>query len=516
MNIVNAESKSLKEQDRLWQSGDFHWVQEAAGLFKLFSYRGSPIHAIWSGKEGEALAAAAIDVQGNRFPDAFKFSPENGREGGALQHPTKMSLSSVPPFAQTKSNRIGFAETDHNIAIEGLSNQTDAEDRATRELPLPSHGRHPFIVANFGLAKPLLLSYDLSSGSFYCWIPHEGKWEELIPERNKFVGCYMQPDLSWSMHVIDAERSGTLFVPTDFGLARVEVNPLSLTYSVEYVSSLPCLAGIIAFQNSLFALVGETQDLKVLQINLAEVADHQVTIYDISGMSKGGIPGQLRQPFKTKREVYWLCDRGQIQVKTDVTGDLSVSLITWPVGIAPCFNLGGPYLHSDGRVWQQCIDTSSQDSDEHGYCFVELGKPQPERKQVGGYRLMGAFSSLVKDQRLLNQPPWDAPSGGTGNIKRITVPLIESTAGSKPMICFSAAFNGDPDAFFTDPGIIDVDYLFWGHLSGTPNHRRVFHFARVATPWDARIFVYDDHLFIYDPDSSDPVRGWKIAATVNS
>jgi hypothetical protein len=500
----------------LWQSGEFLWEQEASSAFKLRSFRERSLHPIWSGKEGEALAAAAFDAQGTRFPDTFKFSPEQGRGGGVLQHPVKLVQVSIPPFAQAKNNRIGFAETDHHIVIEGLGDKATVDLPATRELPLPSHGRHHFIVGNFGLARPLLLSFEVSSGALHCWVPHESRWEEFAPEGKKFVDGYMQPDLSWSMHAIDAVHSGTLFVPTDSGLARVEVNPLSLTYSVDYVSSLPCLAGIVEFQSDLFALVGDSKSAKVLQVSLAKDADQKVTVYDISGMLAGDVLRKLRLPFKAKREMYWLCDLGQIRIKLDVAGDFSVSLIKWPANVAPCFMLGGPYVNSDGRVWQQCIDMSSIDSDEHGYCFVELGKPHPERKPVGSYRLMGGSSCLAKEQRLFQQPPWDTPSGATGSIKRITVPLLESTADIKPMICFSAAFNGDPDAFFAEEGMLEVEYLFWGHLPGTRNHRCVFHFDRAATPWDVRVLVYDGHLFIYDPDSNSPIRGWKIDGTANS
>ena len=501
----------LEEGSGLWQAGDFLWGQDASGGFKLLSFRGRAVHALWSGREGETLAAAALDAQGKGFPSTFKFSPTEGREGGLLQQAIKVSQVSLPPFAQKNNDRAGVAVTDHNISIEGLSNQAEAKVRPSCELPVPSRGRHHFVVGNFGLARPLLLSYELSSGSFYCWIPHERKWEELSPEGSMTVGGYMQPDLSWSMHVVDAECSGTLLVPTESGLARVDINLLSLTYSVDYLSSLPCLAGVIEFQSDLFALVGDPQHPQVLQFQAAQADQHKIRVHDISGMPAGGIPGHLRLPFKTKRELYWLSERGQIRVKADVAGKLSVSLIAWPAGMAPRFNLGGPYVHSDGRVWQQCVDTSADDPDEHGYCFVEIGKLKPERKRVGAYRLMGGLSFLVKDQRSINQAPWDAVSGGLGDIKRITVPLLESTTGSKPMICFSTAFNGDPDVFFAEDATMEVSYLFWGHIPNTPNHRCVFHFDRAATPWDARVLIYEDQLFLYDPDSSGPIQGWKIA-----
>ena len=510
MSDVSNQQVALATGDGLWPSGEFFWKQEKVGLFKLASFRSRNVDSIWAGENGNAMAGATFDSINRQFPDNFQFSPSKDVHREALLHPERIVEVSVPPFAQMTGSHSGFPETAHNIIIEGLSHEAVNEVEYSSAIPLPSPGRHHFFVGNFGLALPLLFSFDLLSGALYCWIDHKEVWRELAPEGKVNLGAFTEPDLSWNMLLLDAERSGKLFIPTDSGLALVDINPLSLTYDVSYVSSLTCLSGIIEFQNDVFVVVRDGPAQKVLRTRFADGADNHVIIYEILNLPQGADLGPLRLPIKTKRDVYWLCKSGQVRLKVDVTGDLLISFFAWPQGVCPRFQFGGPYRNIDSTLWQQCFDASSTDSNDHGYCFVELGKQPPMIKRVGHYRLVGGFSSLDGDQRLLNDPPWETTEGGVDSIGRITVPILESTVGTKPMICFSAEFNGNPETFFEQTRKVDVQYLYWGHLKNVPNHRCAFQFAEVESPWDARVLVFHGHLYIYDPDSFSPLHGWKI------
>jgi hypothetical protein len=281
---------------------------------------------------------------------------------------------------------------------------------------------------------------------------------------------------------------------------------------VEYLSACKCLSGLIEFEGGIYCLAVKP-GLEVIALQLqSRTEGAQVVEIPIAGLSFDPVLEQVRMPIKSRREIYWLSDLGQIVLKMDAQSRLSAGLLKWPESVAPLFSFGGAYLNTDGSLWQQCIDSSSDDEDEYGYCFLELGKQIPDKKRVGTYRLLAGSSCMVKDYRMARCAPWETPPTLKDGIKNIVVPLLESTEGTGPLICASARFNGDPSGFFANQSAMLVEYLFWGHVAGSPNLSCVFHSDKVETPWNARLFIFQGCLFLYDPDNvSREIPGWKIS-----
>ena len=495
---------------RLWRAGDSVWLQESALSFVVESFRGMPVHPMWVGSTAAIMAGATSDGAGNYFPVNFKFSPKSGLKAGPLKELPARFCTSLPPFAQTDGDRCGFAYTSNSLQLEIIDEAT-VPLAPNMRIPLPPNGRHQFLVGNFGLARPVLLSFDLASGSLSCWLAHKQVWAELAMQGGIYLAGFSEQDLSWNLHARDAKLSGTLYVPTDAGFAAVVVNPLALTCTVEYVNRLACIAGVVECRGDIFSLINDHGTVKVLQCTPDTAGErHSVVVHEVRDLPKNWSHGRIRLPYTRGREICWLCDGGQVRVTLGVDGKFVISATMWPLGTSPCFEFGGPYQHADGSVWQQCFDSSGDDTDEHGYCFVQVGRTAPERKRVGSYRMMGGRTSLHRDQRLIGVPPWDSPATDGGGLRRIVVPIVESVTGSQPMLCFSAPFRGDPKAFFESTDSVDVEYLLWGHVRTAPNHTVSFSSDRAATPWDARAVIFDDHMFIYDPDSAQDLRGWKL------
>jgi hypothetical protein len=502
----------VKESSRpQWQDGEFLWEQpEETADFVLCSFRKQAVANPWRNEHGAKLAGCKLDSHGRVFPKDFVYSPF---QATLLDKGPQRHQSSIPPFAQQVGgrNRPGFPETEHPLVIQKLAtpNRNDGLGVSpSLMLPLPDKGRHHFIVANFGLSNPVLLSLDIKSGNICCWIPHMSMWHEIAPRSDALIDSYCAPDTTWSMHAADPERTGVLYIPTDSGIARVDVNPLALTYEVSYLTSSRCISGLIAFGISVFGLALRGNTPCIEQATRLEGDSYKQESYELAGLPQAETLGNQYRPFATKREVYWLCNYGQIRLRRQATSSFVTSLIPWSVGTVPMFHLGGSYIHTDGSVWQQCLLNKD---DEHFYAFVELGTLTPELRPMGGYRLTAAYSCVVGGQRITDRAPWEPVEGGTGNIRSITVPMLESLSDKgKTLVCMTAKYSGDPERFFADTTVMEVDYEFWGHRS-VKNLRETFFHALYATPWDARLFIFGDHLYLYDPDSKNPVPGWQLA-----
>jgi len=501
----------------MWLDGNFEWGQDGSS-YKVVRFRDKPVSETWPENHLFDAAGAARDIKGARYPSDFNFSPYDRSK---LTHAEPVSASSLPPYAQipAANNRQGYPETAHHIEIADVESVT----LPSRSLPLPSKGRHHFLVGNFGLKRPFLLSIDLASGEFHCWIDEhtggDGRWAAIRPENEICIAAFTGPDTSWSMHASDLNQSGAMYFPTDIGLARIEVNVLALSYSIQYLApDKQSLSGVIRFNNKICCLIKDGERIGVLSVADGDAPrTTHYDLYDIEGLASNDL-GIIRLPFIARGCVYWLCKTGQIRLaKKPTTGSYQAKITPWPSDTTPCLQLGAPYESPDGATWFQCFHQGSSK-----YYFILLGDKRDERPVSRKCRLMGARSFFELGSPLRNEgPPWDPVVESAKSDQRLLVPLIESTSGKRVMICWTHKqwqIQHEPMEFFdnTKKAFL-VGFNLIGHLDEAKNKlSREYSDANLVTPWDTRVVIYDNVLYQYDPDSEavmgrGVMMGWVLA-----
>jgi hypothetical protein len=189
---------------------------------------------------------------------------------------------------------------------------------------------------------------------------------------------------------------------------------------------------------------------------------------------------------------------GQLVVKQTGT-TLDVSFLPWGSGITPRFDLGSPYVSSDGHVWQQCF----QDVSGGRFVFVQLGHDAPEVRPASSPRLSTGSASF-KLETLLRANPWADPEDGMDSqADEIVIPLLESTSTSG-LLCARVPSTSSIESVFTSHAPCTATF----ELRGEREVR--FSVARISRPWITRPFVFAGHLHLYHPDLTG-IPGWRMS-----
>ncbi|RZL89432.1 MAG: hypothetical protein EOP82_19795 [Variovorax sp.] len=482
--------------------GDQIWSRNpTTGAFALLDYRGlGAPPAAHNPLDLATLIGARVSIDGPDrgasrvalYPGEFEFSPITGK---ALPHPDATHLDAwLPPFgghASATDRPQGLRLTAVRLA---LRRTLSTESLPDRQLALPPAGNYQFLVSAFGARECRLFALEFSRGLIYQWLPHSECWREISPGGAEVLARSSLADNAWGMAVQDPQGSTKIFMPTDDGLATVSINLIAETYELRTIGHR-CAGAPVMWQGRLYVpMVEEGKKLGVFTLDAQGTAVRRV-----DGPALTPASGWVR-PLTDRRQIVWMASSGQLVVRRSGGSALEASLLPWPWGTTPRFDLGSPYLSDSGELWQQCL---LRDEQGRHLVFVQLGRSEPEIKPASSPRLSTGAACFQLETRL-RDPPWlDPDDRGMGSsAHEVIFPLLESTSAST-LLCARVASTRSLDAVLASNETCTA--LF--ELRGVQDVQ--FWVARMPRPWATRPFVYAGHLYLYHPDKRR-MPGWRI------
>ena len=473
------------------------WAREANGdRFRLVAYGGlGPADSSYGNAELAALVGARIEQEGRAavlYPGRFRYSPTSGQ---ALADPAGIvSEGWLPPY--------GLGHNPDPKYLPGLR-QTDVDLRLPRDfkpeqdppvaLPLPPPGDYHFLVGRLSTCRPCLLAIEPRKGMLYVWRDSPAQWSELRGVQTLLPETSL-PLNQWGLACTDPQGR-RLFLPTDRGLAQIDIDILRLTYDLHLFPG-QCKGAPVCYHCArLFVPVrAENGTGSVLLVDAVDPI--RTTLLEVSDefLSAPFIPALV-----DRRQVIWLSQAGQLSLKLDDANRLPrVAALAWPAGFTPGFQFGSPYRARDGGLWQIGFDQRAG-----RYAYSSLGSDQPEKQETTCPRFGSGTVTFRLDVQLRGNPWLDPEMAADAGSGYIVVPLLESPNTSA--LCVRIPWSKSAEELLSSQSkhhalfrlvMDDGDSSFYRH--------------KLARPWLARPFVYRDHIYLYHQDFDRSIPGWKI------
>lgn len=427
-----------------------------------------------------------------RFPPEFRFSPESGEALTAA--PTPDAPAWIPPFGASPvadplkqgGELRGLHQAASGVRLRpapASGRAAQATDDASHSLALPPPGRYEFCVARLGAQQDVLLAIEPERGGLFVWLALSQLWLPLEPKTPGLLADASVPVDRWRMELLvqgDQAATTTLVMPTVSGLAVVQADVLSLGYSVAYVGDGPALGAPIFWSGEAWAPI--------------RAAETGLSLVNASGgvvpLASPAAIESFAPPVCDSRQIVWPCEQGQLVVRKGSGGEPEVSWVEWPAGVKPRFEFGSPYLSRSGSFWQMAWDDAAG-----AYVYVQMGRPQPEVHGVGSPRFGTGSLSYLQGQRIKGDPWLDPEHAVEANSDEVVLPLLESARQAAVLGLVVESTSG-VTALLESKDRQRAELQF--QADNSPDLR--FFTLLVARPWRARVFVYDQRLWIYHPD----------------
>ncbi|MGZ8217556.1 hypothetical protein [Methylomagnum sp.] len=477
-----------------WTFDDQSWQRTPDQRFKLEHFRGlsAPDNLLDTHALAKAVGAHECPEEGDGvlYPGPFKHSPVTGKPLPAA--PAEFKQTWLPPFGNgLPSSCLGLRQTALSVDLPSRPKvvaDAAAPDPETR-LPLPQPGEYHFLVGNLKTRVPWLLAINFRQGRIHL---HSGQaWIELKHQEKLLPGSSL-PATQWGAWLDEADEK-CLYLPTDEGLAILDINVLRATYHLTLTPG-HCLGAPTRLDAWIMvpALTPEGRG------RILRVARHDDSVADWLDYAAADTGESFNIPLADSRQILWLNARTQARVKLNVDNQPVADRLPWPEGMIPRFEFGGAYQARNGELWQICYDEEAGN-----YHYVQLGRHNPDQRPCRSPSLTSGTACFVQASPLPG-PPWNdtelVNEAATGTV---VIPLLE--APGPAVLCARVEWIGGLEALFESLSPLRVHYDWLGH----DGDRRLFT-HKLAQPWLARPFVYRGWLYLYHPDMTD-IPGWQLA-----
>ncbi|WP_295455043.1 hypothetical protein [uncultured Thiodictyon sp.] len=473
------------------------WTKDGiSGQFRLVHYNGLGADADqYSTPETAELAGARLCSEGNvtvAYPGVFRYSPVTGKP---LSEPLVSKPETwLPPFGRGHTpdpfGMPGLRQTHVNL---GLPRGLKPEHDPGTLLPLPPPGDYQFFVGNLAARRASLLAIAPRKGMLYVFRDSAKHWVEvrgthqLLPE-STLSTTY------WGLACPDSTKQ-LLYLPTDRGLALLDINIFNLSYDLRLFPGR-CMGAPVCFHGKrvFVPVIAGPDQGGILQVdtgNPTRVDQLEIKHY------------YLAEPFTVTlvdhRRIIWLSRLGQLILKfEDNTNKPTTLFIPWPAGFQPSFQFGSPYRARDGVLWQLGFDQQ-----QGRYEYLTLASTSPERQETASPRLGSGTINFALETQLRSHPWLDPETVTDAASRHIVAPLLESP--NKSALCVRIPWNQGADDLFNSK---------IKHATGfrlVTEHGDIDFFMRKLTrPWLTRSFVYRNEFYLYHPDFDQSIPGWKL------
>jgi hypothetical protein len=426
------------------------------------------------------------------FPEGFAFCPSCGRALLRLANPRKLSAHWWGPW----SDQLLPRHVPHGLPVTSLALGDSLEElpaapapnRAELAMPVPPNAQCVFAAGTFGFPVQRLIALAPARGVLQYWDPLAQLWHVMAAEEHAADLSFTASDYAW-LPIAAPRRGEVALIPTDKGLQRLWINPVSETYHTDLVFDGAVAAAPGAMRRHLACLVGTAGAMRLWSAtaDLDDVTLHACEV-PASGWSRPiGYDGRL----------FWLHQTGQLIWQPGA----APQWLPWPAGWTPRLEFGGPTQSRDGRLW--LIGHGGQ-----SYSFLELGKANAQLEAISGARL-GFASLLFRRGHAVVSEPWDTEQVEDPNEEdSLVLPLLRgfNNNRSQPsgLVLRFHAYTGRAEDALAER-ILPRTTVEW------IGKRNVIldEIVRLSRPLECVPFVYNNCLWLHHPDWNQ-VRGWPL------
>lgn len=440
---------------------------------------------------------------GGFFPPEFDHCPFCGCELAVGDHNSDIW---VPPYGDGSGLRKVAGRIDMDAIPVRRERTRIWVDIDEQVFSLPRiHGDYEFIVAPLGTKSPVLVAFDRASGVVDYFSPAQKKWIPLAPSPARRVGTCELPNWSWSAAFLRGKAG--FAVPTREGPVWLAIDWRHGTYAPESGQG-DCIGGVATLQNQIFIPVLTEGSVTIQSFDFSAFKWKQVedckrdVLQDFSEAQRFSVPiGD-----EGRGVIYWIGKDGLI------TFDLPHSNCMWrpwETGAFPCRavpELGPPYQDQIGNFWQICYN----DHDD-AFRYYKLNGNEGDREDVDGGCFSSGVSCFSKSYDLWDRPWAKLDTKRQDVAKMIRTPLLCLDEESKTSVTVGFASGSTlplldiiKDRENTYPAVLRIE-----SPSDLPVELRMPKAFNIHTPWELRLFIYQDHLFVYSSEEAVCYR-WRL------
>lgn len=484
-----------------WETPASVWLEhEDSGQFELAATEGLgridwQAHARGRLRDVAHLLGASLPVVcecAPIFPEGFAFCPDCGNQLDKLAARARVQPDWWGPW----SDRLLPRHVPHGLPVTSLPLGDSLEERPAApevgrpdaSMPVPPNAQCVFAAGAFGFPVQRLLALAPTRNVLQYWDPLAQLWHVFAAEDHGADLTYTRSAYAW-LPIDNPRRGEVALVPTDRGLRRLWINPVSETYHTDSV-----------FDGAICGAPGAMRRHIACVVATEAGARLWCALNDLTGVALIDCPGPVSgyaRPIGYDGRLIWLHPEGQL---TWLPGALP-QWLPWPDGWSARLEFGGPTQSRDGRLW--LVGHAGQ-----SYSFLELGRENAQVQPINGARL-GFASLLFRRGHAVVNEPWDTEHvEDPHEDDSLVLPLLRSFNNNRSqpsgLVLRFHKYTGKAEDALGER-IIPRTTVEW------IGKRNVIldDIARLARPLDCVPFVYDRTLWLHHPDWNQ-VRGWRL------
>ncbi len=489
----------MSAETERWPLASGTWVSKKDSGYRLIlTSEGAKVSDLLSDQDIAYLVGAHCQEGSNPqvFPPEFSYSPCSGYKLSLCQPIVNQGW--VPPYGATlldSSKHIGSAirGLDGTRASLSLANadQLLSSDEAELSLPSPPPGSYEFVSTRAASNVPALFALEPNKGTIYSLLPATKRWIEVRHESGGGLARWSRPQSALECEVATKGNRSVIFTPTDQGLACIDLDVMSLTFSVKYFGKGEALAAPLFWLDQVWLPVSSPQQ----EINLVAVdtAGAKSVVFKVPHCPSGEV---FAPPVCNENVLIWPGEHGQLIVQKKTDGSFGFTHLPWPEGLTPEFKFGCPYISREGSFWQICWNNHV-----NCYVYLQLGRQNPEQHETYSPRLCTGHVTYRFLKPMRDDPWFDPPAGDDAMNDRYLIPVVESTENR-------AVFGLEIQTISGLQSILETTERQRVLLVIGDEHNTVrFHTVTMSEPRKCRLFLYDDKLWFYHP-TLEQILGW--------
>jgi hypothetical protein len=485
-----------------WETPASVWLEdETSGQFELAASEGLS-RIDWQGQArarlpdvahllGASLPAACRCAP--IYPEGFAFCPTCGRPLTKLAGQVK----SQPDWWGPWSDQFLPRHVPHGLPVTSLALGDSLEERAAApavgrfdaSMPAPPNAQCVFAAGSYGFPTARLLALATTRNVLQYWDPLAQLWHVMTPEDHSGDLTFTGSAYGW-IPVANPRRGEVALVPTDKGLCRLWINPVSETCRAESVFDAAIASAPGSVRRHVACLFTSAAGTRLWS---AHSDCSQVELHDCGAAPASG----WMRPISYDGRLLWLHQLGQLIWQPGAPPQW----IAWPQGFSPRLELGGPTQSRDGRLWH--IGHAGQE-----YSFIELGKENPQSEPISGARLGFANFLFRRGHAVVNEP-WEVENvEDLHEDDDLVLPLLRgfNNNRSQPsgLVLRFHKYTGRAEEALAGRTIPRTTVEWIGRRNVILDE-----IVRLARPLECMPFVYDDCLWLHHPDWNQ-IRGWRL------
>jgi len=485
---------------RTWQIPSGNWLQDdEKERFLILNRNTGEIEGNQLGLDviaGAKWHSIGESGCGGFFPPEFSHCPYCGKTIASCEHQNDTWL---PPFGGGSGLRL-LSKPINVVSIpiekENILRWIDQEQDPFL-LPRP-RGDYEFVIGCIDTKSSVLISFDRTTGLLDYFSPAEKKWISLVPAPGRRVGESKLPEWAWSATFISGAAG--IAVPTTDGPVWIGIDWTNSTCTPVFGRG-EAIGGVATLENQVFIPVLVGNAIEIQSFDFPSSQWKQIAEPVCDGVRETGATRHFSVPVVDAGRLiaYW------VGIEGFLTFDLTNRMCRWrpwetdehPCQAVP--ELGPPYHDPSGSFWQICYDYYDNSQDQRAFRYYKLSGDESDREDVDGGRFSSGITCCAKAYDLWEKP-W--AKRGRDQAKSIRVPLLCLDEVSKATVTahfgsgvISPLLDLIKDRRKTYQTDLRIEYP-----NDLPVELRMHHAFNIHTPWELRVFIYQDFLYVYSPE----------------